>query len=98
MKTLNILPLRIKMTWLPTKVEKAAQALQGYGVGVPAMYCSRVEYVDQNLGHLGYSMVPRKVAFENAMVENIATGSTIMLNRRARDLICRAAAAGGRPS
>ena len=51
------------------------------------MYCSRLEYVDQGLGHLGYSTIPRQLDFANALVENVVTGCTVVLNRCARDLI-----------
>jgi hypothetical protein len=51
------------------------------------MYCSRVEYVDESLGHIGYSQVPKKVDFANALVENIVTGCTVVLNRSARNLL-----------
>jgi len=75
--------------WLPEKVEKAVQALRGCDPNIPVMYCSRVEYVDENLRHLGFSKVPKSIGFANALVENIATGCTMVLNRRARDLICK---------
>lgn len=74
--------------WLPDKMERAVAALGRYRPDEPAMYCSRVEYVDENLKHLGYSRVPKHIAFANALVENIATGCTMVLTGRARDLIC----------
>lgn len=74
--------------WLPDKVEKAVAALRQCGPDEPVMYCSRVEFVDEKLKHLGYSKIPRGPSFANALVENIATGSTVVLNRRARHLIC----------
>ncbi len=51
------------------------------------MYCSRLEYVDESLRHLGYSRIPSRMGFSNALVENVATGCTIVLNRQARNLI-----------
>lgn len=74
--------------WLPEKIEKAVQVLRDCDSNMPLMYCSRIEYVDKKLEHLGYSKIPRKASFPNALVENVATGSTVVLNRRARDLIC----------
>ncbi len=74
--------------WLPDKVERAVSALSRCRSDEPAMYCSRVEYVNERLEHLGYSRVPRRPSFPNALVENITTGCTTVLNRRARDLIC----------
>lgn len=76
--------------WLPGKIERAITRLASHQDQVPVMYCSRLEFVDEHLNHLGYSRIPRRIGFPNALVENIATGCTIVLNRPARDLICRA--------
>jgi glycosyltransferase involved in cell wall biosynthesis len=74
--------------WHPGKVERAVWHLSQLQHGVPALYCCRLEYVDEKLGHLKYSRLPRKtLQFENALVENCATGCTVVLNRVARDLI-----------
>lgn len=54
----------------------------------PTMYCSRVEYTDEYLKHLGYSKIPVNICFDSALVENIAFGCTIVLNKLARDLLC----------
>jgi hypothetical protein len=35
------------------------------------------------------SLMPRKIGFGNALVENIAVGCTMVLNRSAIDLICK---------
>ena len=72
--------------WKPNKIERAVNGLKPYKE-VAALYCSRLEYVDENLKHLGFSKVPRKISFFNALVENCATGNTIALNQRARELI-----------
>jgi glycosyltransferase involved in cell wall biosynthesis len=73
--------------WLPNKIENAVASLSRHDAGRPLMYCSRVEYVDEGLVHLGYSRIPGRADFANALVENIATGCTAVLNRRARDLV-----------
>jgi glycosyltransferase involved in cell wall biosynthesis len=75
--------------WLPDKIERAVFSLGGHGTDEPAMYCSRVEYVDERLGHIGYSQVPKRVDFANALVENLATGCTVVLNHSARSLLRR---------
>lgn len=76
--------------WLPDKVENAIAALREHGSQVPLMYCSRLELVDEKLRHLGYSRIPKRVGFANALVENVATGCTTVLNRAARTLVCSA--------
>jgi len=74
--------------WLPEKLERATVAIRGFGPNQAVMYCSRVEYVDERLEHQGYSKIPKELSFANALVENIATGCTVVLNRRARAIIC----------
>jgi glycosyltransferase involved in cell wall biosynthesis len=75
--------------WMPDKLDRAVKALRDYSDTDPVLYCSRVEYVDESLNHLGYSKIPTRISFANALVENIATGCTVVLNARARDLICK---------
>lgn len=72
--------------WHKSKIERAVEKLSADKENV-ALYCSRLEYVDENLAHIKYSIIPRVVALENALVENIATGCTIALTRPARRLI-----------
>ncbi len=74
--------------WSPDKIAHAVSALSEIANSYPAMYCSRVEIVDEHLEHIGYTEKPRKIGFGNALVENIATGCTIVLNRKAIDLVC----------
>ncbi|MDD1617520.1 MAG: hypothetical protein LUQ28_13805 [Methylococcaceae bacterium] len=57
----------------------------------PALYCSRLEIVDEQLHTLNLSISPRKIGFGNALVENIAVGCTMVLNRKAIDLLCQQA-------
>lgn len=75
--------------WLPDKVARARLALEEQvPQGRPALYCSRLTYVDADLAPLGLSPLPRRQpCFANALVENVAAGCTIMLNRAAIDLL-----------
>lgn len=73
--------------WHPQKIAQAVSALSGVTGSVPAMYCSRAEIVDEHLKHIGYTEMPGKVGFGNALVENVAVGCTIVLNQKAIDLI-----------
>jgi len=41
------------------------------------------------LAHSGFTALPGKIGFGNALVENICIGCTIVLNRKAIDLICQ---------
>ena len=75
--------------WSPHKLARAVAAIRGYEPGGPVMYCSRVEFVDEKLQHLGLSKVPKMPSFFNALVENIAMGCTVVLNAEARTVIVR---------
>ena len=74
--------------WHPEKIARAVSALTAVTDNRPAMYCSRVELVDENLKHVGFSALPGKIGFGNALVDSVVTGCTIVLNRKAVDLIC----------
>jgi glycosyltransferase involved in cell wall biosynthesis len=71
--------------WLPEKLERAvknytSQALhstQAY------LYCTRTQVVDQNLKFLDFSPKPsKKLGFGNALLQNIASGNTMVFNHR----------------
>jgi hypothetical protein len=66
--------------WIDGKLATAAEWLSH--VQGPAMYCSAVEVVDESLRPLGVHRTSRRgPALENALVQNIATGCTIVVNR-----------------
>jgi glycosyltransferase involved in cell wall biosynthesis len=73
--------------WAPSKLEHAVEALEQYSSDEPLLYCSAIEYVDEVLGHLSYSKLRRVPSFANALVENVATGCTIVLNKKARQIL-----------
>lgn len=73
--------------WHSEKIACAVAKLTKVADDRPAMYCSRLELVDENLKHIGYTEQPRKVGFGNALVDSIAAGCTMVLNREALRLI-----------
>ena len=78
--------------WLPEKLARATRALQTVPDGVPGLYCSRTFVTGPDLEN----PVPsrdwhRPPGFRNALVQNIASGNTIVLNRAAPDPPRRAA-------
>jgi glycosyltransferase involved in cell wall biosynthesis len=74
--------------WKSDKIESAVNALQGLPEEIPALYCGRLEFIDQGGRILGRSPVPsRGMSFANALAENMAAGCTIVMNRAARSLI-----------
>lgn len=75
--------------WSADKIARAVAALKPISAGTPAMYCARLELVDEDLGHIAYTRLPRKTGFGNALVESVAIGCTMVLNRKAVDLIAK---------
>ncbi|MBI4573997.1 MAG: glycosyltransferase family 2 protein [candidate division NC10 bacterium] len=76
--------------WRRDKVSRAVGCLARGGPETPALYCSRVAIVDEDLKLLGYSDLPRKgLSFRNALVQNVAMGCTITVNQAARRLLLR---------
>jgi glycosyltransferase involved in cell wall biosynthesis len=73
--------------WLPDKIHNAVNAMTGEDNRKPLLYCSRYEFVNEEMKPLGFSRIARRIGFGNALVENIAAGCTIVINQKARGLI-----------
>jgi glycosyltransferase involved in cell wall biosynthesis len=74
--------------WLPSKLERAVRALEGF-TG-PGLYCgARVIWSPDSDLRPTSRPLGRAPSFRNALVENIACGNTIVLNAAALDLIRR---------
>ena len=74
--------------WESDKLSRALGLLAEHRTDGPAMYFSRLTIADGDLNTLSLTAPPpRGPSFENALVENIATGATIVLNRAAVDLV-----------
>ncbi|MGI6428469.1 MAG: glycosyltransferase family 2 protein [Syntrophomonadaceae bacterium] len=74
--------------WRSDKIERAVDAINRYPVSKPVMYCSDYSLVDENLNPIGKPWkVKKKPVFGNALVENIATGCTIVINQAARAVL-----------
>jgi glycosyltransferase involved in cell wall biosynthesis len=73
--------------WLPNKIKRAWAWLKTQE-NRPALYSSRLMLVNENLQELEASILwPRPPSFENALTENIVTGCTATLNRKALELV-----------
>lgn len=71
--------------WLPDKLRRAIDRLGIVPREEPALYCGRQRLVDADLRPIGLSKVPlRPLGFANALVQNVATGCTMVLNAAAR--------------
>ena len=74
--------------WSPDKIDLAIAKLELIKNNRGKLYCSRTSYVDNNLRELGKSPLFRKrPSFQNALVQSIAGGNTMVLDNRARDVI-----------
>lgn len=77
--------------WESDKLERAVEWLQTVPKHIPALYGSRTQLVDERNQYIGYSpLFTRTPSFENALVQNVAGGNTMVFNRAARDLLRRA--------
>lgn len=65
--------------WYPDKLARAGGALAAYDG--PALYAARTRLVDDGLQPIGLSRgLPRPAGFRNALIQNIASGNTMVLN------------------
>jgi glycosyltransferase involved in cell wall biosynthesis len=77
--------------WFVDKLERAIKFLVTIPVNQPALYCSRTLYVDAQNNPLGLSLPYRKPAhFANALIQNIASGNTMVFNDAARKFLIQA--------
>jgi glycosyltransferase involved in cell wall biosynthesis len=83
--------------WHPDKLARATTRLAALPAGQPALYCSRTAICDAGLAPLGLSpLFTRPPSFRNALIQNIAGGNTMVLNRAALDLAQAARSEAGK--
>lgn len=70
--------------WKDDKLISAVKKLEDSVTDEPVLYYSRLEFVNERLGHIGFSPKPVFSGFMNALVQNQATGCTIVFNNNAR--------------
>ena len=74
--------------WLPQKLARGVEALRRHGTEAPALYCARQILVDEALNRLGESLrITRPPEFPAALIQNVTTGCTLVLNRPAVNLV-----------
>ena len=78
--------------WLPEKLARALDALAAADPEIPALYCSALTVVDQDLRPIGTSLPLRHdPGFPGALLQNIASGCTMVLNQAAVRAVLKAA-------
>lgn len=81
--------------WFEDKLERAIAHLHASGHNQAALYCSRTELIDHEGRHIGFSTEFKKPpSFQNALVQSIAGGNTMLFNRAGRNLLKKAAEGG----
>lgn len=77
--------------WEEDKIKKAITILKEIPEDTPALYCSRTRLIDDTGKDLGLSPLFKKTpSFKNALVQCIAGGNTMVLNKAARNLLSAA--------
>ncbi|MFI4957141.1 MAG: glycosyltransferase family 2 protein [Gammaproteobacteria bacterium] len=77
--------------WCESKLSRAVDYLRTAPEGIPAVYCSRTTLVDADMKPIGLSSLFRRPpSFQNALVQSIAGGNTMVLNKAARALLLSA--------
>ena len=76
--------------WLPEKIEAAVVAMEKENAGdMPLMYFCQKLLVDQDLKPMsGQKLVNYKPGFNSAVIENMCSGCTVMMNRPLVEKIC----------
>jgi rhamnosyltransferase len=77
--------------WLPHKLARAEQMIRQSPTPAATLYCSRLEYANASLTPLGRSPIPSVIGFQNAIVENIATGCSVVFGAEVRRRLLQAA-------
>ncbi len=77
--------------WESDKLSRAITQLQKTSNETPALYCSRSQLIDSADTKIGLSpLFKKKPSFQNALVQCIAGGNTMVMNKAARNLLWQA--------
>ena len=73
--------------WFPDKLHAATLKLFAYSEDKPIMYCSNLSVVDKDLNERGlYHPKVVQLSVANSLIESIATGCTMVFNRKVLEL------------
>jgi glycosyltransferase involved in cell wall biosynthesis len=74
--------------WEANKLTEAIKWLNTIPADVPAIFCSRTSLIDHEGKNIGYSPFFKKTpSFAHAIMQNIATGNTMVFNHAAKKLL-----------
>ncbi|TSH85246.1 glycosyltransferase family 2 protein [Pantoea agglomerans] len=76
--------------WHSAKLLRAVEYLQSLPKEGPAIYCTRTRLIDEHDQSLGLSPLnTKRPGFPNALLQNIASGNTMVFNAAARQLFLK---------
>ena len=78
--------------WLPGKLSRGLSVINKCSDPSSSLYCSALQFVDSDLKYIGTTAPPRYQCLENAVMENIATGCTVIFGEELRQLFLEAEA------
>lgn len=74
--------------WDESKLEVALKKLSSTNLNMPSLYCGRTRYIDSKAMEIGHSpYFKKKPSFENALVQSIAGGNTMVFNKASCGLL-----------
>lgn len=67
--------------WLPEKLSRAIGMLEKLPPNTPSLYGSRTQLINAQGEIIGISkLIPHELSFNNALVQNVAGGNTMVFN------------------
>lgn len=80
--------------WMPDKIKRAVDKIEELerinGVEVPLLYCSAKTVTDESLNDYYLEKIHNpRITFGNALVENLCTGCTCVINKKLRDMVIK---------
>ncbi|MGF6425650.1 glycosyltransferase family 2 protein [Bradyrhizobium elkanii] len=77
--------------WFPDKLGRAAKWFATGSSDIPRLYFTRTELIDEDGRLVGLSpLFRRKPSFQNALVQNMGGGNTMVMNKAAKRLLAQA--------
>lgn len=74
--------------WHPAKLERALNWLKQQADNTPALYCGRTRVIDSTGKAIGFSpLFSKPPSFENALMQSLAGGNTMVINQALCDLL-----------
>ncbi len=77
--------------WYDDKLQRAVDLIEKEPENIPVLYCSRTEVIFENSEFKSFlsPLMQQSPSFNNALVQSIAGGNTMVFNRAARDSLLK---------